>query len=498
MLGQHSYAGYNRSMTPVTELISVRHTDLYIGGGWRPASDQQRIDVTDPATGEVITSVASATVQDGLAAVEAAHQAFRPWAARPPRERAEMLRKAFDLMMRDREKLAELMTRENGKPLAESRAEVAYAAEFFRWFSEEAVRNIGSVSISPSGANRILVEHQPIGVSVLVTPWNFPAAMATRKIGPALAAGCTVVLKPASETPLSALAVADILEQAGVPKGVVNVIPSKRSSEVVKAMLKDRRVRKLSFTGSTEVGRILLAQAAENVISCSMELGGNAPFIVLDDADLDAALEGAMIAKMRNTGQSCIAANRFYAGQRVAEKFASMLARAMGELPVGNGLDPDVKVGPVINDPARKKMLGLVDEAAGHGARLLTGGKAPDRPGYFVPPMVISEVPPDEHILKEEIFGPIAPVVTFRDVNEAIEFANKTDRGLASYVYTRDLAKGLAVAEAIESGMVGLNRGFISDPAAPFGGVKQSGIGREGSHEGLLEFLETKYIATNW
>ena len=486
------------TMTPVTELISVRHTDLYIGGAWRPASDQQRIDVTDPATGEVITSVASATVQDGLAAVDAAYEAFRPWAARPPRERAEILRKAFDLMMRDRERLAELMVRENGKPLAEAVGEVAYAADFFRWFSEEAVRNIGSVSIAPSGANRILVEHQPIGVSVLVTPWNFPAAMATRKIGPALAAGCTVVLKPASETPLSALAVADILEQAGVPKGVVNVIPSRRSSEVVKAMLKDPRVRKLSFTGSTEVGRILLAQAAENVISCSMELGGNAPFIVLDDADLDAALEGAMIAKMRNTGQSCIAANRFYADQRVAEKFAGMLARAMGALPVGNGLDPKVKVGPVINDPARQKMLGLVEEAAGHGARVLTGGKAPERPGYFVPPTVISEVPADEHILKEEIFGPIAPVVTFRDVNEAIEFANKTDRGLASYVYTRDLAKGLAVAEAIESGMVGLNRGFISDPAAPFGGVKQSGVGREGSHEGLLEFLETKYIATNW
>jgi succinate-semialdehyde dehydrogenase/glutarate-semialdehyde dehydrogenase len=485
-------------MTPVSELIAVRHTDLYIAGAWRPASDEQRIDVTDPATGEVIATVASASVSDALAAVEAAHQAFRPWAAKPPRERAEILRKTFELMIRDREKLAELMVRENGKPLAEARAEVSYAADFFRWFSEEAVRNIGSVSIAPSGANRILVEHQPIGVSVLVTPWNFPAAMATRKIGPALAAGCTVVLKPASETPLSALAVADLLEQAGAPKGVVNVIPSKRSSEVVKAMLKDQRVRKLSFTGSTEVGRILLAQAAENVISCSMELGGNAPFIVLDDADLSAALEGALVAKMRNTGQSCIAANRFYADQKIAEKFASMLARAMGDMPIGSGLDPDVKVGPVINDPARQKMLGLVNEAAGHGSRLLTGGKAPNRPGYFVPPTVLSEVPPDEHILKEEIFGPIAPVVTFRDVNEAIEFANKTDRGLASYVYTRDLAQGLAVAEAIESGMVGLNRGFISDPAAPFGGVKQSGLGREGSHDGLLEFLETKYIATNW
>src|SRR6202521_2346481 len=430
-------------MTPVSELISVRHTDLYIGGSWRPASDQQRIEVSDPATGEVIATVASASVQDALAAVDAASEAFPGWAAKAPRQRAEILRKAFELMMRDQEKLAELMVRENGKPMVEARGEVAYAAEFFRWFSEEAVRNIGSVSISPSGANRILVEHQPIGVSVLVTPWNFPAAMATRKIGPALAAGCTVILKPASETPLT-------------------------------------------------------AQAAESVISCSMELGGNAPFIVLADADLDAALEGALVAKMRNTGQSCIAANRFYVQAPIAEKFSTMLAQAMGALPVGSGMDPNVKVGPVINQPAREKMLALVDEAAGHGARLLTGGKPSNRAAYFVPPTVLSEVPPDEHILKEEIFGPIAPVVTFREVNEAIDFANTTDRGLASYVYTRDLAKGLAIAEAIESGMVGLNRGFISDPAAPFGGVKQSGVGREGSHEGLMEFLETKYIATNW
>src|SRR5436309_13512461 len=299
-------------MTPVTELISVRYTDLYIDGGWRPASDGQRIEVTVMTTAEVIATVVSTSVEDALLAVEAADKACRPWSARPPRERAEILRKTFDLMMRDSDKLAELMVRENGKTLAEARGEVAYAAEFFRWFSEEAVRNIGSVSIAPSGANRIMVEHQPIGVSVLVTPWNFPAVLSTRTTGPAVAAGCTVVLKPASETPLSALAVADLLEQAGVPKGVVNVIPSKRSSEVVKAVLKDSRVRKLSFTGSTEVGRLLLAQAAENVISCSMELGGNAPFIVLADADLDAALEGALVAKMRNTGQSCIAAHRFY------------------------------------------------------------------------------------------------------------------------------------------------------------------------------------------
>src|ERR671935_291795 len=441
--------------------LAAAPTELLIGGDWRPGADDRRFDVLGPADGCVIASVAAATAADGLAAVDAAAAAGPAWAARPPRERAEHLRRAFDLMTARREEIAALIVSEMGKPLAEARVEADYAAEFLRWFSEEAVRADGAYGPAPGGGHRILVLQQPVGVAVLVTPWNFPAAMATRKIGPALAAGCTVVLKPASETPLSALAVADLLEQAGAPKGVVNVIPSKRSSEVVKAMLKDQRVRKLSFTGSTEVGRILLAQAAENVISCSMELGGNAPFIVLDDADLDAALEGAMIAKMRNTGQSCIAANRFYVDAKVADRFAGMLARSMGEMPVGNGLDPDVKVGPVINDPARQKMLGLVEEAAGHGSRLLTGGRAPNRPGYFVPPTVLSEVPPDEHILKEEIFGLIAPVVTFRDVNEAIEFANKTDRGLASYVYTRDLAQGLAVAEAIESGMGGLNRGFF-------------------------------------
>src|ERR1700674_1281831 len=479
-------------------LLANVPTDLYIGGKWRPATDKGRFDVIDPATEATIASVASAGTPDAKAAVAAASDAFPGGAARKPRERGEILRKAFELIMQQSERFARLITLENGKALSDSRGEVAYSAEFFRWYAEEAVRNIGEVSRAPTSGARILVQHRPAGVAVLVTPWNFPAAMATRKIGPALAAGCTVVLKPASETPLTALAIADLLEQAGVPKGVVNVIPSKRSSEVVKAMLKDPRVRKLSFTGSTEVGRILLAQAAENVISCSMELGGNAPFIVLADADLDAALEGALVAKMRNTGQSCIAANRFYVQAPIAEKFSTMLAQAMGALPVGSGMDPNVKVGPVINQPAREKMLALVDEAAGHGARVLTGGKAANRPGYFVPPTVLSEVPPDEHILEEEIFGPIAPVVTFREVNEGIEFANRTDRGLASYVYTRDLAKGLAIAEAIESGMVGLNRGFISDPAAPFGGVKQSGIGREGAHEGLMEFLETKYIATTW
>jgi succinate-semialdehyde dehydrogenase/glutarate-semialdehyde dehydrogenase len=485
-------------MAAVSELISVRHTDLYIGGEWRPASDGQRLEVFDPATADVIATAASATVKDALAAVTAAYQAGPAWAAKAPRDRAEILRRAFELMSRDKEKLAELMVRENGKTLAEARAEVAYAAEFFRWFSEEAVRNIGSISTAPSGTNRMLVIHQPIGVSILVTPWNFPAAMATRKIGPALAAGCTVVLKPSSDTPLSALAVAGLLEEAGVPAGVVNVIPSNRSSEVVNAMIHDSHVRKLSFTGSTEVGRSLLARAADNVLSCSMELGGNAPFLVFADADLEAAVQGALVAKMRNGGQSCVAANRFYAEAPVAEEFTRTLAKAMAEMPVGPGLDPQAKVGPVINAPAREKISGLVEAAVGHGAKVATGGSAPSRPGYFYLPTVLADVPPDERILAEEIFGPVAPVATFRGVEEAIQLANRTDRGLASYIYTRDLAKGLAVAEGIESGMVGINRGLVSDPAAPFGGMRQSGLGREGAHEGLLEFLETKYIATSW
>src|SRR5438552_13062064 len=485
-------------MTPVTELISVRHTDLYVDGGWRPASDGQRIEVTDPATAEVIATVASASVEDALLAVEAAEKAFRPWSARPPRERAEMLRKTFELMMRDRDKLAELMVRENGKTLAEARGEVAYAAEFFRWFSEEAVRNIGSVSIAPSGANRILVEHQAIGVSVLVTPWNFPAAMATRKIGPALAAGCTVVLKPASETPLSALAVADLLERAGVPKGVVNVIPSKRSSEVVKVMLKDARVRKLSFTGSTEVGRILLGQAAERVVSCSMELGGNAPFIVLEDADLDAAVQGAMVAKMRNAGQACTAANRFYVQRAIASSFTEKLIAAMGALKVGNGLDASVAVGPLVNAATRDKVDDLVQDTVARGARLRLGGQRLAGPGYFYPPTVLDRVPGDARVLREEIFGPVAPIVEFDDEDQAVRFANDTEYGLVSYLYTKDLRRGLRLAERLEAGMVGLNRGLVSDPAAPFGGMKQSGIGREGGHDGLLEFMEKKYVAVEW
>jgi succinate-semialdehyde dehydrogenase / glutarate-semialdehyde dehydrogenase len=482
----------------VAELIAPSRTGIYVDGEWRPAAGGEQIEVRDPATTEVIGTVASASVKDALEAVAAAYRAFPAWSALAPRARSEILRRAFELMIASQERLAELMVRENGKPLAEARSEVAYAAEFFRWFSEEAVRNIGSVSVAPGGGNRILVEHQPVGVALLVTPWNFPAAMATRKIGPALAAGCTLVLKPASETPLTALAIADLLGQAGLPPGVLNVIPSRRSAEIVGAMLRDSRVRKLSFTGSTEVGRILLAQAADNVISCSMELGGNAPFIVLADADIESAVSGALVAKMRNNGQSCVAANRFYVDGRVAEEFSTTLARAMADIRVGSGLEAQVTAGPLINYDAREKVSALVEDAVASGARLRAGGRALSRPGFFYPPTVVTEVAPNQRLVEEEIFGPVAPIVAFATIEEAIELANTSDRGLAAYVYTKDLSRGLAVAEAIESGMVGLNRGFISDPAAPFGGVKQSGLGREGAHEGLVEFLEAKYIAASW
>ncbi len=473
-------------------------TDLFIAGAWRGSEDGSRFDVSDPATGEVIASVANGTVADGLAAVDAAHAAAPGWAATPPRQRGEVLRKAFTLMTQRAEDISRLMVAENGKALPDARGETAYAAEFFRWFSEEAVRLNGSISTAPSGANRILVVHQPVGVAVLVTPWNFPAAMATRKIGPALAAGCPVILKPASETPLTALLLAQLLAEAGVPDGVVNVVPSTRSGKVVGAMLQDQRVRKLSFTGSTEVGRILLAQAAQNVVNCSMELGGNAPFVVFADADLDAAIAGAMVAKMRNAGEACTAANRFYVQAPVADEFARRLAAAMGDLRLGPGLEDGVQVGPLVNASTRDKVDELVRGTVAAGATVLTGGVPRPGPGYFYPPTVLASVPKDAPVLREEIFGPVAPVVSFDTEEEAIRLANQTEFGLVSYVYTGDLARGLRVAEAIESGMVGINRGLVSDPAAPFGGVKQSGIGREGGHEGILEFTESKYIAANW
>ena len=473
-------------------------TRLVIGGDRRDSSDGEQIEVVDPGTGEVITAVASGSPDDALAAVAAASDALPQWRSTPPRERGELLRAIFERMRADRESLAELIVRENGKALPDALGEVDYAAEFFRWFSEEAVRVDGSLSTAPSGKNRIIALRQPVGVSVLVTPWNFPAAMATRKIGPALAAGCTVVLKPASDTPLTALVLADMMRDAGMPPGVVNVVPSKRSSKVVNAMLDDPRVRKLSFTGSTEVGRVLLKAASESVINCSMELGGNAPFLIFADADLDAAVEGAMIAKMRNGGESCIAANRFYVEASVADDFSKRLAEAMASMKVGYGLDPGVQVGPLISSSARDDVEELVGGTVDRGASVLTGGTASEGRGFFFPPTVLGDVPPDAPILKEEVFGPVAPIVPFDSEQQVIALANDTPYGLASYVYTGDLSRGLAVAEALESGMVGLNRGFISDPAAPFGGVKHSGLGREGGHDGLLEFLETKYIAADW
>jgi len=396
------------------------------------------------------------------------------------------------------DELAHLISLENGKALADARGEVAYAAEFFRWYAEEAVRAAGALMTAPSGANKIVVLHQPVGICVLVTPWNFPAAMATRKIGPALAAGCTVVLKPASDTPLTALLMARILADAGVPAGVVNVLPARRSGAVVSAMLHDPRVRKLSFTGSTEVGRILLREAADQVVNCSMELGGNAPFLVFEDADLDAALDGAMIAKMRNGGEACTAANRFYVHADVAEEFSRRLAERMAALVVGPGTDDATEVGPLVNEESAAKVAELVAGAVGEGARVALGGHRPDRAGYYYEPTVLVDVPRGAGILGEEIFGPVAPVVTFTDDDDAIAMANDTEYGLVSYVYTADLARGMRVSERLDSGMVGLNRGLVSDPAAPFGGTKQSGIGREGGHEGMLDYLESKYVAVTW
>jgi succinate-semialdehyde dehydrogenase/glutarate-semialdehyde dehydrogenase len=473
-------------------------TDLFINGEWRPAADGRSFPVYDPATEQALANVADGATDDALAAVAAAAAAQPAWAARSPRERGEILRRAFELMIERRDELARLIVRENGKALRDAVAEVNYAAEFFRWYAEEAVRALGEVCRAPGGANHILVQLQPIGVSVLVTPWNFPAAMATRKIGPALAAGCTVVLKPASETPLTALAIADALARAGVPAGVVNVVPATRSSAVVRAMLRDPRVRKLSFTGSTEVGRLLLAQAAERVVSCSMELGGNAPFIVLDDADVDAAVQGAMVAKMRNGGQACTAANRFYVQRGIASAFVTQLVAAMSALKMGNGLEAGVDVGPLVNAGACGKVHELVREAVACGARLRLGGTAVAGQGFFYPPTVLDHVPHAARLLREEIFGPVAPIVEFDDDEEAVRLANDTEYGLVSYLYTKDLRRGLRVADRLDAGMVGLNRGLVSDPAAPFGGMKQSGIGREGGHDGLLEFLEKKYVAVEW
>ena len=483
----------------VAELTGIDvPTGLFVGGQWGGGSRGATFAVLDPATEETLAEVADASADDALAAVGAAHAALPAWAATPPRQRGEILRKAFELMSARSEQFARLMSAENGKSLRDARGEATYAAEFFRWYAEEAVRIEGTLMRAPSGANRIMVQHQPVGVSLLITPWNFPAAMATRKIGPALAAGCSVVLKPAGETPLTALALAALLAEAGVPDGVVNVVTTARTGPVMAAVMNDPRVRKLSFTGSTEVGRILLRQAAEQVLNCSMELGGNAPFIIFEDADIPAAVEGALIAKMRNGGEACTAANRFYVHEAVADEFSRKFAARLDTMKVGPGLDEGTDVGPLVNEPTRSKVAELVQSAAADGGKVVTGGRAPDRRGFFYQPTIIDQVPSSAGILGTEIFGPVAPVVRFTAEDDAVRWANDTEFGLVSYVYTGDLSRGLRVSEALEAGMVGLNRGLVSDPAAPFGGVKQSGIGREGAHEGLLEFTETKYIATNW
>ena len=466
-------------------------TDLYIDGAW--VKGDGTLPVTDPSTGNVIAEVATAGEAHCDAAVTAAHNAFKTWSKTAPRVRSEILRKAFDLMIAEADHLAKIVSMENGKVFSDAKGEITYAAEFFRWFAEEAVRTPGDFRQAPSGDKRILVTHQPIGVSLLITPWNFPAAMATRKIGPALAAGCTVILKPASETPLTALAIVEILERAGVPKGVVNFILPSKTGPMISKMLHDPRVRNLSFTGSTEVGRTLLKESADNVLRTSMELGGNAPFVVLDDANIDDAVAGAMLAKMRNGGAACTAANRFIVAKSVAEEFTTKFAKAMGALKLAPGLEEGAQLGASVSIKERNKIADLVSAAVKAGGKLILGGTTPEGVGAFYPATVVT-VDKANPILNNEVFGPVAPIVTFDGDAEAIELANATEYGLISYVYSSDLKRAIKTAEAIESGMVAINRGVISDPAAPFGGVKQSGLGREGGFAGIYEFLETKYI----
>ena len=470
---------------------------LFIGGDWRDAGEGGTFAVEDPATGETLCEVADGTPADGMAALDAAVAAQSEWAAHPPRERGEILRRAFEALTDRADDLALLMTLEMGKPLAESKAEIAYAAEFFRWFAEEAVRVDGRYAVAPNGKGRLLTMKQPVGPCLLITPWNFPMAMGTRKIGPAVAAGCTMVIKPAALTPLSMLALGKVLEEAGLPPGVCNIVTTKRSGAVMEPLIKDGRVRKLSFTGSTEVGRSLIAQAADNVLRVSMELGGNAPFLIFDDADLDAAVEGAMIAKMRNIGEACTAANRFHVAEPVAGAFADKLAERMGAMKVGRGTEDGVQVGPLIDKNAVDKVSELVGDALDKGAKAVVGARPGDGRGYFYQPTVLADVPGDARVLKEEIFGPVAPVASFDDEQAAIDAANDTEFGLVAYVYTRDLKRAFRVVEGLETGMVGLNQGLVSNPAAPFGGVKQSGFGREGGAEGINEYLETKYVAMN-
>ncbi len=474
------------------------NTNLLIGGKWIDGSDGARIDVHDPATGEVITDVAAGTPADASRAVDAAAAAQPGWAATAPRERAEILRAGWQTLIDHTDELAELIVLEHGKSMSDARGEIAYSAEFFRWNAEETVRIRGTVATAPAGDKRMLVHHPPMGVVVMITPWNFPAAMIARKLAPALGAGNAVVIKPPKQTPLTALRVAALLEDVGLPAGLVNVVPTTSSGEWFDAAVDNRHTRMVSFTGSTEVGRLLLRRSADRVLKTIMELGGNAPFVVFDDADLDAAVDGAMVAKMRHSAETCTAANRFYVEAGIAQDFTAALAEAMGGIKVGSGFDDGVTCGPMIDGEAIESIDGLVREAVAAGAEAVVGGSPVDRPGYFYEPTVLSGVEHSSPIAHEEIFGPVAPIIEFSDTDHMIEQANDTEMGLTGYVYTRDLARGLAVSERIQAGMIGLNRGALSDPAAPFGGMKQSGLGREGSTEGIYEFCETQYIATNW
>ena len=476
----------------------MEHTDLYINGKWTAGSAGKRFNVYNPADESILASVASAEIEDAYSALDAAEAAFVTWASRPPRERAEILRKAFELMSAKREEFAHLITLENGKGRTDAMGEAAYAAEFFRWFSEEAVRSEGLLSRGPSSNARIMVQNKPAGIAVLITPWNYPAAMGTRKIAPALAAGCPVIIKPASETPLTMLALMPLLEEAGVPPGLVNVLPSRSTGAIVDMMLHDSRVRVVSFTGSTEIGRRLLRSAADKIIKPAMELGGNAPLLVLHDADLDVAVEGAMLAKMRNLGEACTAANRFYVSSHIADEFIKKFTKRMGNLKVGNGLDPTVDVGPLINADTRDKVVAFVEDALKKGAKLELGGKLPDGKGFYFPPTVLSNVPLHASCVHDEIFGPVAAIQTFDNEEDVIKRANDTEYGLVAYVFTQDIKRGLKVSEQLDYGMIGLNRGLVSDPAAPFGGTKESGLGREGGHEGMLEFMESQYISVDW